>query len=433
MGLSSHQSARMKNDEWLTPPEILRALGPFDLDPCAPVIRPWETAATHYTVEDDGLSKPWVGRALLTISDDDTITPCPQNCRHQHTRNARDAERLSLSPWSISVPVPADHSAFFHVAGSVWHRSTQNESGNSASSAQVNAVNTSRQESSDARNVIASSPQRSNFLAQTQDAATDLLRGAENAQGNWQGTIEQSYEHLPQGNRRSGKSGSDTLNPISERKQSNPAQESITQSADREELTYRLSGSIPTGWTVSLHSETPAHTAVQQEACTKTISSHYPTLNAPELLSATWCLPAHHATYQKGPSIRVHGLKAKLLSLGLLTPCGCFVGTYKPRVWLNPPFGREAVKWLRKMRDHGNGIALVPARTETAMFYETVWGCADSVLFIKGRPHFYTVEGTRAPFNSGAPIVLIAYGKHNTETLLDSKLGTVMQQILRKD
>lgn len=36
MSLSSHQSARMKNDEWLTPPEIVRALGPFDLDPCSP-------------------------------------------------------------------------------------------------------------------------------------------------------------------------------------------------------------------------------------------------------------------------------------------------------------------------------------------------------------------------------------------------------------
>ncbi len=31
MGLSGHQSAQMKNDEWLTPPEILRALGPFAL------------------------------------------------------------------------------------------------------------------------------------------------------------------------------------------------------------------------------------------------------------------------------------------------------------------------------------------------------------------------------------------------------------------
>ena len=28
----------MKNDEWLTPPHVLQALGPFDLDPCAPVM-----------------------------------------------------------------------------------------------------------------------------------------------------------------------------------------------------------------------------------------------------------------------------------------------------------------------------------------------------------------------------------------------------------
>lgn len=58
------------------------------------------------------------------------------------------------------------------------------------------------------------------------------------------------------------------------------------------------------------------------------------------------------------------------------------------RVWCNPPFGREAIRWLRKMKEHGDGIALIPARTETTMFYECVWGYADGVLFIKGRPHF---------------------------------------------
>lgn len=65
MSIGGHQSAAMKNDEWLTPPEILSALGAFDLDPCAPVTRPWEMAAQHYTVLDDGLSKPWFGRVLL--------------------------------------------------------------------------------------------------------------------------------------------------------------------------------------------------------------------------------------------------------------------------------------------------------------------------------------------------------------------------------
>ena len=156
MGLSAHQSARMMNDEWLTPPEVLRPLGPFDLDPCAPITRPWDTAKHHYTVLDDGLSKQWAGR-----------------------------------------------------------------------------------------------------------------------------------------------------------------------------------------------------------------------------------------------------------------------------VWCNPPFGREAAKWLRRMAQHGNGIALIPARTETAMFYEAVWGSADAVLFIKGRPHFHFVTGERAPFNSGAPICLVAYGKANVQPLLDSGLGVV--------
>jgi hypothetical protein len=48
-------------EEWLTPPEIVRAVGPFDLDPCSPINRPWATAAKHYTIEDNGLMKPWEG------------------------------------------------------------------------------------------------------------------------------------------------------------------------------------------------------------------------------------------------------------------------------------------------------------------------------------------------------------------------------------
>lgn len=96
------------------------------------------------------------------------------------------------------------------------------------------------------------------------------------------------------------------------------------------------------------------------------------------------------------------------------------------RVWCNPPFGREAVKWLRKMAQHGNGIALIPARTETAMFYECVWGVADVVCFIKGRPHFHYVDGSRAPFNSGAPIALVAYGATNADVLRSSGLGFVV-------
>lgn len=62
--MGSHQSAVGGSDEWLTPPELIKALGDFDLDPCAPAAnrRPWDTAARHFSIEDDGLRQPWQGR-----------------------------------------------------------------------------------------------------------------------------------------------------------------------------------------------------------------------------------------------------------------------------------------------------------------------------------------------------------------------------------
>lgn len=64
-GMGSHQSASMQKDEWLSPPQIIKSLGPFDLDPCAPIKRPWDMAKRHYTKEDNGLVKEWHGRVWL--------------------------------------------------------------------------------------------------------------------------------------------------------------------------------------------------------------------------------------------------------------------------------------------------------------------------------------------------------------------------------
>jgi hypothetical protein len=87
------------------------------------------------------------------------------------------------------------------------------------------------------------------------------------------------------------------------------------------------------------------------------------------------------------------------------------------RVWLNPPYGQETGRWLGRLSQHGNGIALIFARTETAMFFEHVWAKADGVLFLEGRLHFYQVDGTRAKGNAGGPSVLLAYGKGNARAL----------------
>lgn len=60
-GIGGHESTVMGTDEWLTPQPILKALGPFDLDPCAPANRPWDMATRHFTRADDGLIQPWGG------------------------------------------------------------------------------------------------------------------------------------------------------------------------------------------------------------------------------------------------------------------------------------------------------------------------------------------------------------------------------------
>lgn len=63
--MGSHQSHGGGADEWLTPPSLIDEIGDFDLDPCAPIVRPWPTAHQHYTIEDDGLRQDWHGRVWL--------------------------------------------------------------------------------------------------------------------------------------------------------------------------------------------------------------------------------------------------------------------------------------------------------------------------------------------------------------------------------
>lgn len=89
---------------------------------------------------------------------------------------------------------------------------------------------------------------------------------------------------------------------------------------------------------------------------------------------------------------------------------------------MNPPYGAETGKWLEKLAKHGNGIALIFARTETSYFFDWIWNEADALLFIKGRLAFYTVEGVKSG-TAGAPSVLIAYGGGNANMLEGSGIA----------
>jgi len=89
------------------------------------------------------------------------------------------------------------------------------------------------------------------------------------------------------------------------------------------------------------------------------------------------------------------------------------------RVWLNPPYGPPPIigPWLRRMKEHNHGTALIFARTETALFFKTVWPVARAALFLKGRLTFYRPDGTHPGTTrdhggaAGAPSVLVAYGE----------------------
>lgn len=60
-----HRAYRGKTDSWITPPEILKALGEFDLDPCAAFLQPWPCAKISLGKAADGLAGPWSGRCFV--------------------------------------------------------------------------------------------------------------------------------------------------------------------------------------------------------------------------------------------------------------------------------------------------------------------------------------------------------------------------------
>lgn len=87
------------------------------------------------------------------------------------------------------------------------------------------------------------------------------------------------------------------------------------------------------------------------------------------------------------------------------------------RVWLNPPYGDDARKWLAKLAAHGNGIALIPPRMGSKWFHEVVLDTFDSILFLKGRIAFLDARTGQPVKGNNADSILVAYGDNNTQAL----------------
>jgi hypothetical protein len=86
-------------------------------------------------------------------------------------------------------------------------------------------------------------------------------------------------------------------------------------------------------------------------------------------------------------------------------------------VWCNPPYGPHAAKWMRRMAEHGNGIALIFARLETELWQDYIFTTANGFLFPRKRIGFARPDGTMTT-SSGAPSAFVAWGEKNREALI---------------
>lgn len=70
------------------------------------------------------------------------------------------------------------------------------------------------------------------------------------------------------------------------------------------------------------------------------------------------------------------------------------------RVFMNPPYGREIGKWVKKAFESKAElvVCLIPARTDTKWFHEYIYNKSE-IRFIRGRVHFDDSKNS-APFPS---------------------------------
>ena len=80
-------------------------------------------------------------------------------------------------------------------------------------------------------------------------------------------------------------------------------------------------------------------------------------------------------------------------------------------VWMNPPYGREIGKWVRKAYETGkrgyNVVCLLPARTDTAWWHD--YCVKGEIRFIRGRIKF-SGNKWNAPFPSAVVVFMGSVG-----------------------
>lgn len=106
------------------------------------------------------------------------------------------------------------------------------------------------------------------------------------------------------------------------------------------------------------------------------------------------------------------------------------------RVWLNPPYGRTMGEWVRRLAEHGSGVALIPVTTGTRLWQDIVFPNATAILFYRHRINFLRREGLDTAEEMVAPqaSALIAFSAEDAARLAKSKLqGECLQLTSQPD
>ena len=98
---------------------------------------------------------------------------------------------------------------------------------------------------------------------------------------------------------------------------------------------------------------------------------------------------------------------------------------------MNPPYGREQIKWITKAYEEVNKnlattVCLIPARPDTKVWQNVIFPKAKAICFIRGRLKFGGSKDS-APF----PSALIVFGDNITEKqkLCLKEFGTLVEVI----
>lgn len=109
------------------------------------------------------------------------------------------------------------------------------------------------------------------------------------------------------------------------------------------------------------------------------------------------------------------------------------IGEWNGRIFLHPMTDKKKTdEFVEKFSQHGNGILLIGAGTDSHTFQKHILNRAHALFFIQGRFYYLKEDGSKEKENCGKAMVFVAYGQQNSIALKHCKLKGVYVPLIRR-